>query len=122
MKFEGSPHSGIDDSINISRIAIKMLNDGCGLNVNEHIQIKYHSHESGTVSARYEPYKEESVYDSEEEEDQKKKKSEKRQDKWENDLNDTVVNEIEKLTLNDVEKDDDDDLDDLLTYYKLQKT
>ncbi|XP_060575306.1 3'-5' exoribonuclease 1-like [Ruditapes philippinarum] len=124
MKFEGSPHSGIDDSINISRIAIKMLNDGCGLNVNEHIQIKYHPHETGTVSARYEPYKEECVNDSEEEEeDQKKKKSEKTQDKWENESHDTFVNEIEKLTLNDVEKgDDDEDFDDLLTYYKLQKT
>ncbi|XP_053406434.1 uncharacterized protein LOC123546709 [Mercenaria mercenaria] len=121
MKFEGSPHSGIDDSINIARIAIKMLSDGCSLNVNEHIQIKYHPHDSGGA-VRYEPYKEESVYDSEEEEEQRKKKSEKRRESSEKDPNDTVVNEIENLTLNEAKNGEDEDFDDLLTYYKLQKS
>lgn len=35
LKYEGRPHSGLDDSRNIARIAIRMLRDGCQLRVNE---------------------------------------------------------------------------------------
>ncbi|XP_075886085.1 3'-5' exoribonuclease 1 [Nelusetta ayraudi] len=35
LKYEGRPHSGLDDSRNIARIAIRMLQDGCQLCVNE---------------------------------------------------------------------------------------
>ncbi|KAM9327595.1 3'-5' exoribonuclease 1 [Pholidichthys leucotaenia] len=35
MKYEGRPHSGLDDSHNIARIAVRMLQDGCQLRVNE---------------------------------------------------------------------------------------
>ena len=35
MKYEGRPHCGLDDSRNIARIAIRMLQDGCQLRVNE---------------------------------------------------------------------------------------
>lgn len=35
LKYEGRPHSGLDDSHNIARIAIRMLRDGCQLRVNE---------------------------------------------------------------------------------------
>lgn len=35
LKYEGRPHSGLDDSRNIARIAIRMLQDGCQLRVNE---------------------------------------------------------------------------------------
>ncbi|CAH1783949.1 unnamed protein product [Owenia fusiformis] len=35
MTFEGKPHSGIDDARNIAKIALRMLNDGCELRVNE---------------------------------------------------------------------------------------
>ncbi|XP_066566953.1 3'-5' exoribonuclease 1 isoform X2 [Amia ocellicauda] len=35
MKYEGRPHSGLDDSRNIARIALRMLQDGCQLRVNE---------------------------------------------------------------------------------------
>ncbi|XP_060951088.1 3'-5' exoribonuclease 1 isoform X2 [Limanda limanda] len=35
LKYEGRPHSGLDDSRNISRIALRMLKDGCQLRVNE---------------------------------------------------------------------------------------
>ncbi|XP_051956726.1 3'-5' exoribonuclease 1-like [Xyrauchen texanus] len=35
MHYEGSPHCGLDDSRNIGRIAIHMLQDGCQLRVNE---------------------------------------------------------------------------------------
>ncbi|XP_043575937.1 3'-5' exoribonuclease 1 isoform X2 [Chiloscyllium plagiosum] len=38
MKYEGRPHSGLDDSRNIARIAIRMLQDGCELRVNEGLQ------------------------------------------------------------------------------------
>ncbi|XP_028658434.1 3'-5' exoribonuclease 1 [Erpetoichthys calabaricus] len=35
MKYDGRPHCGLDDSKNIARIAIRMLQDGCELRVNE---------------------------------------------------------------------------------------
>uniref|UniRef100_A0A6I8P3U9 3'-5' exoribonuclease 1 n=1 Tax=Ornithorhynchus anatinus TaxID=9258 RepID=A0A6I8P3U9_ORNAN len=35
MSYAGRPHSGLDDSKNIARIAVRMLQDGCQLRVNE---------------------------------------------------------------------------------------
>ncbi|KAL8202828.1 UNVERIFIED_CONTAM: 3'-5' exoribonuclease 1 [Gekko kuhli] len=35
MDYDGRPHSGLDDSKNIARIAARMLRDGCELRVNE---------------------------------------------------------------------------------------
>lgn len=35
LKYEGRPHSGLDDSRNIARIALRMLQDGCQLRANE---------------------------------------------------------------------------------------
>ena len=35
MEFEGRPHSGMDDSRNITRILQKMVEDGCELVYNE---------------------------------------------------------------------------------------
>ncbi|KAJ8287070.1 hypothetical protein GJAV_G00046690 [Gymnothorax javanicus] len=35
LRYEGRPHCGLDDSRNISRIAVRMLQDGCQLRVNE---------------------------------------------------------------------------------------
>lgn len=37
MKFEGNPHSGLDDSYNISRICIRLLEDGAFVDQNERI-------------------------------------------------------------------------------------
>ncbi|XP_028305792.1 3'-5' exoribonuclease 1 [Gouania willdenowi] len=37
MKYEGRLHSGLDDSRNIGRIAVRMLQDGCQLRINEHM-------------------------------------------------------------------------------------
>lgn len=37
MKFEGNPHSGLDDSQNISRICLQLLKDGALLDQNERI-------------------------------------------------------------------------------------
>lgn len=33
--FIGKPHSGLDDSINIARLAVRLLEDGCKFLVNE---------------------------------------------------------------------------------------
>ncbi|XP_030625290.1 3'-5' exoribonuclease 1 [Chanos chanos] len=35
LQYEGRPHCGLDDSRNIARIALRMLQDGCQLRVNE---------------------------------------------------------------------------------------
>lgn len=37
MEFEGNPHSGLDDSYNISRICIQLLEDGAFIDQNERI-------------------------------------------------------------------------------------
>jgi len=37
MQFEGNPHSGLDDSYNISRICLRLLEDGAFLDQNERI-------------------------------------------------------------------------------------
>lgn len=37
MEFEGNPHSGLDDSQNISRICLRLLRDGAFLDQNERI-------------------------------------------------------------------------------------
>lgn len=37
MDYDGRPHSGLDDSKNIARIAVRMLQDGCELRINEKI-------------------------------------------------------------------------------------
>ena len=63
MKFEGTPHRGIDDARNIARIALKLIADGCELTVNEYIQIKHVSHSPKKV-VRYE-----AIHDSDLEED-----------------------------------------------------
>ena len=58
IRFEGTPQSGIDDSINIARIAIKLLNDGCALNINERIQLQHNICEPNP-DVRYVPVKQE---------------------------------------------------------------
>ena len=37
MSFEGHLHSGIDDTRNIARIVVRMLEDGCNLRANEQL-------------------------------------------------------------------------------------
>ena len=39
MKFEGKLHCGIDDTRNIARITMRMLQDGCSFKLNEFIHI-----------------------------------------------------------------------------------
>ncbi|CAF3273623.1 unnamed protein product [Rotaria socialis] len=38
LTFDGRPHSGIDDSINIARITLELLKDGCVLSFNDGIR------------------------------------------------------------------------------------
>nr|XP_040124091.1 3'-5' exoribonuclease 1 isoform X2 [Ictidomys tridecemlineatus] len=47
MDYDGRPHSGLDDSKNIARIAVRMLQDGCELRINE----KMHSGQLMSVSS-----------------------------------------------------------------------
>ncbi|KAM4710271.1 3'-5' exoribonuclease 1 [Discoglossus pictus] len=47
MNYNGRLHSGLDDSMNIARIAVRMLQDGCELRVNERI----HAGQLMTVSS-----------------------------------------------------------------------
>ena len=56
MSFEGSPHSGLDDSLNIARIAISLLNDGCALNINERLHLQHNICEPNP-EVRYIPVK-----------------------------------------------------------------
>lgn len=37
MVFEGNPHSGLDDSYNIARICLRLLEDGAFVDQNERI-------------------------------------------------------------------------------------
>jgi len=37
MQFEGNPHCGLDDSFNISRICLRLLEDGAFIDQNERI-------------------------------------------------------------------------------------
>ena len=37
MGFDGRPHRGIDDAINIANIAIQLMQDGCELEVNDRL-------------------------------------------------------------------------------------
>jgi 3'-5' exoribonuclease 1 len=47
MDYDGRPHSGLDDSKNIARIAVRMLQDGCELRINE----KMHAGQLMSVSS-----------------------------------------------------------------------
>lgn len=47
MDYDGRPHSGLDDSKNIARIVVRMLQDGCELRINE----KMHAGQLMSVSS-----------------------------------------------------------------------
>lgn len=128
MKFEGSPHSGIDDATNIARIAIKLLSDGCCLNLNEQISVKTNPHD-GKVEVRYRPYsseiprrKESRKKYSDQNTDEDGKDSDQRTEKYAKD-SDIVERMRECVIESDSEPDlEEDGLDDLLSYYQIQKS
>lgn len=49
MDYDGRPHCGLDDSKNIARIAVRMLQDGCELRINE----KIHAGQLMSVTSSY---------------------------------------------------------------------
>lgn len=55
LKYEGRPHSGLDDSRNIARIALRMLQDGCQLRVNERMHTGKLTSVPGTASVEGAP-------------------------------------------------------------------
>ena len=52
MKFEGRLHSGIDDTRNIARIAIKMREDGCTIYINEALPPRQRVGAAGGLAAQ----------------------------------------------------------------------
>lgn len=98
MSFEGHLHSGLDDSRNIARIAMRLAEDGCELKVNEYINYDKNEHKGNAKKvSRDSPM----GRDSEEELDQS----------------------LKSLVLSNGASDKEtEDVDDLLEYYRLQKT
>jgi len=98
MSFEGHLHSGLDDSRNIARIAMRLAEDGCELKVNEYINYDKNEHKG---NARKVSKDSPMGRDSEEELDQS----------------------LSSLVLSNGTSDKEtEDVDDLLEYYRLQKT
>ncbi|CAL1538274.1 unnamed protein product [Lymnaea stagnalis] len=52
MKFQGRPHCGLDDARNIAAIAIRLLQDGCIMRINEHFREGQISPQKSTGSSR----------------------------------------------------------------------
>ncbi|KAK3096047.1 hypothetical protein FSP39_022478 [Pinctada imbricata] len=93
MTFEGTLHCGLHDSRNIARIAIKLMEDGCVLKVNEFIERPKNLGRSSD--------------DGLEEPEQSCDRG--------------IDQSMKSLSLNDKESDEDDSAEDLLEYYRLQK-
>ena len=137
MKFEGSLHSGIDDATNIARIAIKMLNDGCVLDLNEQIQVK-HNPQDSKVEVRYTHYKEPRISrdqvsgsNSDNEAETELETDPQISESWTKGGNSSTfkgsnsfssVGDELSCRLQQLAVEEDDSVDDLLTYYSLQKT
>lgn len=125
MKFEGSPHSGIDDAMNIARIAIKLMKDGCALNINEHLQVTQRPNDQ-RPEVRYEAVHQDHDVDSDVDEEEVeivfhedgdiqgrgcRKKSPRQRE------SDSLVHEFASLSV----QQQGENLDDLIGYFKLQK-
>lgn len=58
MRFEGQPHSGLDDSLNLARILIQLAKDGCPIRPNDELEgygtarLREVQHELKTGAAR----------------------------------------------------------------------
>ncbi|XP_052772856.1 3'-5' exoribonuclease 1-like [Mya arenaria] len=138
MQFEGSLHSGIDDSVNIARIAIKLLNDGCCLTLNEQIQIKENPHDNKR-EVRYTMYqepRERRCIKTDSDSDNDGENGRRRSNGNHSDGNRGNISRSGQIEVegwgecdglegrlgNMNVKEDDGDVDDLLNYYRLQKT
>ncbi|XP_076034444.1 3'-5' exoribonuclease 1-like [Oratosquilla oratoria] len=79
MRFEGRPHSGLDDTRNIARIVIQLIKDGANLRVNERIHLAHDGppdprqravvHISRREFEEMRPHQEVSISEEEEEDD-----------------------------------------------------
>ncbi|XP_052102016.1 3'-5' exoribonuclease 1-like isoform X2 [Mytilus californianus] len=98
MTFEGHLHSGLDDSRNIARIAIRLAEDGCELKVNEYLH--YDKNENAFKSKHISPDSPQGGTSEEE-------------------LNQSM----DGLHLtNDGAANETEEVDDLLEYYRIQKS
>ncbi|XP_059165844.1 3'-5' exoribonuclease 1-like [Physella acuta] len=52
MKFQGRPHCGLDDARNIAAIALRLLQDGCIMRINEHYREGVISPQKSNSSSR----------------------------------------------------------------------
>lgn len=98
MSFEGHMHSGLDDSRNIARIAVRLAEDGCELRINEYLHYDKNENKFNPKTLSQDSPR---VSGSDE------------------DLNQS----LSSLHLaNDASGDQTEDVDDLLEYFRLQKT
>ncbi|XP_060072524.1 3'-5' exoribonuclease 1-like [Ylistrum balloti] len=122
MKFEGKQHCGRDDSRNIARIAIRLIEDGCRVKVNEFIYsypgakfLKFSN--VGTESSDSDE-KEDNDRRTERADDKKMKEVKISTHKDDKD----VTTAMNKLCIEEKTEEKEEDLSDLLAYYKLQKS
>lgn len=99
MTFEGHLHSGLDDSRNIARIAVRLLEDRCELKVNEYL---HYDKNENAFNAKHIPVEAPTAGSSTDEELEKS-------------LNDLHL-------AKDPTELENENVDDLLEYYKLQKS
>ena len=106
MEFEGTLHCGLHDSRNIARIALRLMEDGCDLKVNEYI----HGRTSTGKS-----------------ENSEKKKGQNNDDTGHThnrSCDSDISQSLKALSLNgktDISE-EEDNAEDLLEYYRLQKS
>ncbi|XP_033756055.1 3'-5' exoribonuclease 1-like [Pecten maximus] len=124
MKFEGKQHRGRDDSRNIARIAIRLIEDGCRVKVNEIIHnypgakyLKFSNIDAESTDSGDEDVDDECT----EESNDKKKKDVKVQGSTHTDDRD-ITKAIASLCIEDRGEKTEEDVSDLIAYYKLQKS
>lgn len=115
MRFEGNLHCGRDDARNIAQICIRMMEDGCVIRPNEELkcwtpgELRAYSSDVTTATLNH----------SDIHEDKKSKKSPRKSASVD------VVSAFSCLAITsqaDQNDFDQEDVEDLLQYYKLQKS
>ena len=117
MQFEGQQHSGIDDARNISRIVIHMLDDGFMMKINESL---YSGKDKIKKKVEAESKIQVDVSDDEQN-DCDGNCLENGEVRGEEEGLDEVTSQVNKLALRSRSPSPDDTIDDLLSYYALQK-
>ncbi|XP_069139676.1 3'-5' exoribonuclease 1-like [Argopecten irradians] len=119
MKFEGKQHRGRDDSRNIARIAIRLIEDGCRVKVNEII----HNY-PGAKYLKFAPVDAESTDsdDGDVDDTDDKTKVKKEKVKVQGSISTDIDKGMSTLCIEDLGDNSEEDVSDLMTYYKLQKS